>query len=246
LHLNHTTSISSRVHKLELDSKLTGDTDPGVYSIGAVARMLDIPASTLRAWEDRYSLITPIRSEGSQRLYSRAQVEWLRFVKSQIDSGASAADAHRLLGQELRAGQVPAAAAERRDDKRPLVLIAERDTYAADLAEYFLRTEGYEVVVGLDATQAKLHFEERSPDLVLIDLLISGGAGFRLLSEFAAKGSAQILAVASIDSAGEALQSGAAAFLRKPLDPLQLVSTIRDLLGTSALVRHPNTQQSER
>jgi DNA-binding transcriptional MerR regulator len=207
--------------------------------------MLDIPASTLRAWEERYSLIAPTRSEGSQRLYSRAQVEQLRFVKSQIDSGASAADAHRLLAQELRGGQLPSAA-EHRDDLRPLVLIAERDSYAAKLAEYFLRTEGYDVVIALDATQARLHFEERSPDLVLIDLLISGGAGFRLVGEFAAKGSAQILAVASIEGSGEALRAGAVAFMRKPLEPLQLVSTVRDLLGTSALVQRSQTQPSER
>src|SRR5258708_22954509 len=119
--------------------------------------MLDIPASTLRAWEERYSLFAPTRSEGSQRLYSRAQVEQLRFAKSQIESGASAADAHRLLAQELRDGGLPAAEVEHLEEERPLVLIAERDTYAADLAEYFLRTEGYEVVVALDATQAKLH-----------------------------------------------------------------------------------------
>jgi DNA-binding transcriptional MerR regulator len=208
--------------------------------------MLDIPASTLRAWEERYSLITPVRSEGSQRLYSRAQVEQLRFIKSQIDLGVSAADAHRLLGQELKGGGLPVADAERAEDLGPLVLIAEKDSYAADLAEYFLRTEGYEVAVALDATQARLYFEERSPDLVLIDLLLSGGAGFRLVGEFAAKGSAQVLAVASIDSAEEAIQAGAAAFMRKPLEPLKLVSTIRDLLGTSALVHRPHTQHSER
>jgi DNA-binding transcriptional MerR regulator len=225
---------------------LAGEETPGVYSIGAVARMLDIPTSTLRAWEERYSLITPGRSEGSQRLYSRAQVEQLRFVKSQIDSGASAADAHRLLAQELAGGNLPAEDTEHSGEQRLLILIAERDSYAAELAEYFLRTEGYDVAVALDATQAKLHFEERSPDLVLIDLLISGGAGFRLVGEFAAKGSAQILAVASINSAEEALQAGAAAFMRKPLEPLKLVSTIRDLLGTSALVRRSHTQHSER
>ena len=43
-----------------------------VYSIGAVARMLDVPASTLRAWEERYAMITPAQSEGSKRLYSRS------------------------------------------------------------------------------------------------------------------------------------------------------------------------------
>jgi DNA-binding transcriptional MerR regulator len=211
--------------------------DPAIYSIGAVARMLDLPTSTLRAWEERYSVVTPVRSEGSQRLYSRAQVEQLRFIKSRMDAGASAADAHRLLAQELSADRIPAAPADPESEARPLVLLAERDTYAANLAEYFLRTEGYEVAIAGDAAQARLHFEERSPDLVILDLLISGGAGFRLCSEFAAKGSAQILAVSAIDSADEAMRSGAAAFLHKPLEPLSLVSTVRDLLGTSSLAR---------
>jgi DNA-binding transcriptional MerR regulator len=211
--------------------------DEAIYSIGAVARMLDIPTSTLRAWEERYSVIAPVRSHGSQRLYSRAQVEQLRFIKARMETGASAADAHRLLAQDLSADRIPAAAAEPDGQARPLVLIVERDAYAAKLAEYFLRTEGSDVAIALDGTQAKLHFEERSPDVVIIDLLISGGAGFRLCAEFAAKGTAQVLAVSAIDSAEEAMRSGAAAFMHKPLDPLTLVSTVRDLLGTSALAR---------
>ena len=124
-----------------------------------------------------------------------------------------------------------------RPDSRPLILIAERDSYATGLAEYFLRTEGYQVAIASDAKQARLHFDERSPEAVIIDLLLSGGAGFRLCGEFAATGSAQVLAISAIDSADEAMRSGAAAFLRKPLDPLVLVSTVRDLLGTSALAR---------
>lgn len=212
-----------------------GSDQKGVYSIGAVARMLDIPAATLRAWEDRYAILIPGRSGGAQRLYSRVQVEQLRFIKSQIDAGMSAADAHRLLAADLNAGGVPAEPAERQ--VRPLILIAERDSYAADLAEYFLRTEGYEVSVALDATQAALHFAERSPDIVVIDLLLGGGAGFRLTGDFASRGTAQILAISAIDSTDEALRAGAAAFLRKPLEPLTLVSTVRDLLGTSDLAR---------
>lgn len=209
--------------------------DRAIYSIGAVAKMLDVPASTLRAWEERYSIITPGRSGGDQRLYSRAQVEQLRYIKSQIESGASAADAHRLLAQELAGSRTPAAPPDRQAEARPLILIVERDAYAADLEEYFLRTEGYEVVIALDPVQARLHFQERSPDVVVIDLLISGGAGFRLCAEFAAKGTAQILAVAAIDSSDEAVHLGAAGFLPKPLESLTLVSTVRDLLGTSAL-----------
>ena len=101
------------------------------------------------------------------------------------------------------------------------------------------------MAIALDATQAKFQFDERSPDVVVIDLLISGGAGFRLVGEFAQKGTSQILAVAAIDAAGEALRAGAAAFMRKPLDSLQLVSTVRDLLGTSAMVRPKRNQTAE-
>src|SRR3989440_12578287 len=101
--------------------------DRAVYSIGAVARMLDIPASTLRAWEERYSIVTPSRSGGGQRLYSRTQVEQLRFIKAQMDSGASAADAHRLLAQDLAASRIPAAPRERPSAAKPLIPIVDRD-----------------------------------------------------------------------------------------------------------------------
>jgi hypothetical protein len=43
--------------------------------------------------------------------------------------------------------------------------------------------------------------------------------------------------VSALDLTGEALAAGASAFLSKPLEPLQLVSTVRDLLGESALTR---------
>jgi DNA-binding transcriptional MerR regulator len=208
-----------------------------VYSIGAVAKMLAVPTSTLRAWEERYGVIAPQRSPGSQRLYSRTQVEQLRFVKGRIDSGHSAADAHRVLAQELEAGRVPTLLDEDPAAPRSLVLIAERDPYAAELAEYFLRTEGYDVFTAMDANQARAAFEERFPHLVIIDLLISGGAGFRLCREFSAGGDTQLLAVSALESADEAMHAGASAFLRKPLEPLQLVSAVRDLLGTSVLAR---------
>jgi DNA-binding transcriptional MerR regulator len=211
--------------------------DQPVYSIGAAAKIVDVPTATLRAWEERYGVIKPKRSEGSQRLYSRNQLEQLKFIKSLIDAGASAADAHRLLSRQLATGRPPALTPEPSREVKPLILLVERDAYVAEFAEYLLRTEGYDVSLATDAKQARLLFAERSPDLVVIDLLISGGAGFRLCSELKAESSAQVLAVAAIDAADEALAVGASGFLRKPLEPLALASVVRDLLGTSALAR---------
>jgi transcriptional repressor of dcmA and dcmR len=64
--------------------------------------MLDVPTSTLRGWEKRYGLLAPGRSKGAHRLYSNHELEQLRFIKSTLDSGISAADAHRLLAQRRR------------------------------------------------------------------------------------------------------------------------------------------------
>ena len=48
------------------------------------------------------------------------------------------------------------------------------------------------------------------------------------------------LAVSAVDQRDQAFAAGAEAFLLKPLDPLQFVSTIRDLIGTSAFLRQRN------
>ena len=207
-----------------------------MYSIGAVAQMLGIPPATLRTWEERYGLLVPERSPGGHRVYSRDQVEQLRFVKAQLDSGMSPADAHRLLAERVAAGSVslgaPGAA-----DTRLLILLAERDPYAAGLAEYFLRTEGYEVAAALDTAEAARKFDELTPSMVVIDLLISPGGGLELCRQLKQRSGAPVLAISALETSDQALEAGADGFLQKPLDPLQLVSAVKDLLGASAFLR---------
>jgi DNA-binding response OmpR family regulator len=113
----------------------------------------------------------------------------------------------------------------------------QRDRYAAELSEYFLRTEGYEVLLTLDAADAEERFGQSQPDLAVVELLISGGAGIDLCRRLRARSSTPILAISSLDIPEEAVEGGADAFLKKPIDPLVFVSTVKDLLGESALVR---------
>jgi len=200
-----------------------------VYSIGAVVRMVGVTAQTLRAWEARYGQIVPARSPGGQRIYSRDQVDQLCFIRERLEQGLPPGDAHRLLA-ERDPDPVDARHAEGR---RLTILLAERDPYAADFAEYFLRTEGYSTHAVFDAVEAGRIVEADPPDLVVVDLLISGGAGLALCST-ARGGSIPVLAVSALEARNGALSAGADAFLQKPLDPLQLVSTVRDLLGTTA------------
>jgi len=59
------------------------------YKIGAVSRITGIGAETLRAWERRYSAVTPSRTASGDRSYSREDVTKLLLLKSLVDSGIS-------------------------------------------------------------------------------------------------------------------------------------------------------------
>jgi DNA-binding transcriptional MerR regulator len=206
-----------------------------VYSIGAASKVLGVPAATLRTWQERYGVVLPERSPGGHRLYSRDQLEQLRFLADHVAAGLSPADAHRLLDEQIANGrklQTSDAGAA-----KVLVLLAERDPHAADFAEYFLRTEGYEVVLALDADAALAKAVEVTPDLIKVDLLISGGRGLELCRQLRKRTDAPILAICTLELQDRALEAGASAFLLRPADPLQLVSTVQDLLGRSAFIR---------
>jgi DNA-binding transcriptional MerR regulator len=196
--------------------------------------MIGLPVATLRSWEDRYGVVSPARSEAGQRLYSRDQLEQLRFVRSRIDEGMSPADAHRLLEQRAPAETQAVPGDSRR---RLVILLAERDPYAAELAEYFLRTEGYAVAVTFEAASAAAMVESDPPDLAVVEWLISGGAGAELCRRLKARSDRPVLVISSLPLGALAVEAGADAFLGKPLDPLQFVSTVKDLLGESALTK---------
>ncbi len=208
-----------------------------IYSIGAVERMLDVPAATIRNWEERYGLVKPERSDGGHRLYTRGQVEQLRFVKEGLDRGLQPAEAHRLLGEQLARSSAVLSTDAKEQAPRLLILLAERDPYAAEFAEFFLQTEGYEVALALDADDAALKLEARLPQLAVIELLISGGTGADLCQRLKEAGVPACLVISTLDARDQALAAGADAFLRKPLDPLQFVSTVKDLLGKSAFLQ---------
>ncbi|HEU4866560.1 MAG TPA: MerR family transcriptional regulator [Actinomycetota bacterium] len=205
-----------------------------IYSISAVAKMLGVPVATLRTWEDRYALVIPERTASRHRLFTREQVEQLRFVKARLDEGASAADAHRLLRERSEVGEVseqPAPAGT----GRTRVLLAENDPFAAEFQEYFLKAEGFETAAAFDYDTAVTALNKLLPSLVVVELLISGGLGLDLCGYLKDRKEApKILAVSSLDSAEQALAAGADAFLPKPLDPVKYMTTVNELLGSGS------------
>src|SRR4051794_23095129 len=77
-------------------------TDRGALRIGEFARRAGVSPELLRAWERRYGLLRPIRSEGGFRLYTRDDAERVGRMKSALADGLSAAEAARLAVLEAR------------------------------------------------------------------------------------------------------------------------------------------------
>jgi DNA-binding transcriptional MerR regulator len=62
-----------------------------MYTIKHAAQRVGITTATLRAWERRYGVIAPHRSESGYRLYGDHDVAVLRSMKQLVDQGWSAA-----------------------------------------------------------------------------------------------------------------------------------------------------------
>ncbi len=50
------------------------------YKIREVAEILNIPASTLRFWEDKFTIIKPKRNAHGTRFYTPSDIETIRMV----------------------------------------------------------------------------------------------------------------------------------------------------------------------
>jgi DNA-binding transcriptional MerR regulator len=67
----------------------------GALQIGEFARRVGVSPELLRAWERRYGLLQPIRSEGGFRLYTSDDAGRVSRMKAALDEGLSAAEAAR-------------------------------------------------------------------------------------------------------------------------------------------------------
>ena len=157
-----------------------------LFSIGAVARMLDLSAATIRTWESRYHLVIPARSAGGQRLYSREQVDQLRFVRHQVEEGRRPAEAHRLLSERLARSEPPTAA------ERMRVVLAESRLGAAELLRRLLGAQGFEIVPAPDPETARQVIAAVDPSIVVID---TQDAAFADLSDALREAGTKILPI---------------------------------------------------
>ncbi|MFJ2333764.1 MerR family transcriptional regulator [Pseudomonas helleri] len=80
---------------------------PGLYPIREVARLTGINPVTLRAWERRYGLIQPTRTETGHRLYTMSDIEAVRQVMGWLERGVAVSKVAELLARPTAPVSVP-------------------------------------------------------------------------------------------------------------------------------------------
>ncbi|WP_433767567.1 MerR family transcriptional regulator [Pseudomonas putida] len=70
-----------------------------LFPIREVARLTGVNPVTLRAWERRYGLIVPTRTESGHRLYSMTDIERVRSILDWIERGVAVSKIGKLLAK---------------------------------------------------------------------------------------------------------------------------------------------------
>lgn len=84
-------SLTERVHRVK--------TTP-IYNIGAASRLTGIPIWTLR-WVERQGLVSPVRTNGHQRLFSDKDIDLLHEIRDLMDEHVNLAGIRVILKLKL-------------------------------------------------------------------------------------------------------------------------------------------------
>lgn len=117
------------------------------------------------------------------------------------------------------------------------ILIVEDELAVSEGVTYALEQEGFEVVAAADGTQALNRFEQDSPDLVILDLMLPGINGWDLFNAFRRQrpGVPIIMLTARAEEPDRVagLEMGADDYVTKPFSMRELVARVRTVLRRS-------------
>lgn len=122
----------------------------------------------------------------------------------------------------------------------PLILVVDDDPYALKLIQAYLARHPYDVVCAESAASAWNHIAQRTPDVVILDVMMPDVDGFDLcaqLREHTEMRHVPIVMVTALDSREcvvEGLRAGADEFLVKPLHGAELCARLRNLVKVKA------------
>jgi DNA-binding transcriptional MerR regulator len=116
------------------------------YNIKAVVQQTQVNVSTLRAWEQRYGVPQPKRTDHGHRLYSQRDIEIIKWLKLATEDGISISQAVVMLREDPDDVQKPEVIVEKVPPR----------TTIADSGWPDLRTQLFDALVQVNIRQANV------------------------------------------------------------------------------------------
>lgn len=220
---------------------------PQSYRIGTVSRLTGIPADTLRVWERRYRVVTPLRTPSGTRLYGAADVARLSLIKQLVDRGDAISSVAGLSLEQLRERMRGSAlAAEQQEPQRPCRVVILGRTLARRIGEEEPELAGL-ALVGTFSDRERFMAEASGlePDVVVLEHPTIHAEQVREIADLVARaGASRALVVYNFAAAAtiERLDARRIVPKRAPLDARELR---RWCLAGQAAVRQPTLPADE-
>ena len=118
------------------------------------------------------------------------------------------------------------------------ILVVEDDRNISDLIRMYLEKEGFEVRIAYDGGKAVEEFDERAPDMVLLDIMLPVMDGWAVCAHIREKGATPIImltAKSDVDDRITGLEMGADDYLVKPFEMKELMARINAVLRRSEI-----------
>jgi len=115
------------------------------------------------------------------------------------------------------------------------ILLIDDDKTVVSVVSAVLRGAGYQMVSALDPVQGFMAFRREKPQLVVLDLMMPAGGGMQLLEKLTSMGKVPVIVMTALTDGkveAEAKAAGAAAFLKKPVNPEELKTLIEELVAS--------------
>ena len=125
------------------------------------------------------------------------------------------------------------------------VLVVEDEQSLREPLVYILQREGFDVLEAVDGPSALIQWQNNSPDLILLDLMLPGMSGVDVCREIRTKSTVPIIMVTAKASETDrisGLDLGADDYVTKPFSSRELVARIRAVLRRAEVGVSPAAQ----